>query len=76
MKKTLKIPSWSRTDEEIEVILQVVKKLKYFDRYPMYLKRELAKVLFYDKFERGRVVIKQGRFRLIQSVGQLLKSVP
>ncbi|XP_067022888.1 cyclic nucleotide-binding domain-containing protein 2-like [Acropora muricata] len=60
VKKTLKIPSWSRTDEEIEVILQVVKKLKYFDRYPMYLKRELAKVLFYDKFERGRVVIKQG----------------
>ncbi|XP_068760054.1 uncharacterized protein [Montipora capricornis] len=60
VKKTLKTPSWNRTDDEIEVILQVVKKLKCFDRYPMYVKRELAKVVYYDKFEKGRVVIKQG----------------
>lgn len=73
MKKTLKLPSWNRPDEEIEVILQVVKKLKCFDRYPMHVKRELAKVLYYDKFEKGRVVIKQGRFCLTHRVGQLLK---
>ena len=42
------------------MVLQVVKKLKCFDRYPMYVKRELAKVLYYDMFEKGRVVIKQG----------------
>ena len=60
MKKTLRTLSWNRTEEEIEVVLQVVKKLKCFDRYPMYVKRELAKVLYYDMFEKGRVVIKQG----------------
>ena len=60
VKKTLRKLSWNRTDEEIEVVLQVVKKLKCFDRYPMYVKRELAKVLYYDMFETGRVVIKQG----------------
>lgn len=42
------------------MVLQVAKKLKCFDRYPMYVKRELAKVLYYDMFEKGRVVIKQG----------------
>lgn len=26
----------------------------------MYVKRELARVLYYDMFEKGRVVIKQG----------------
>ncbi|CAH3175808.1 unnamed protein product, partial [Porites evermanni] len=60
IKKTLRKLSWNRTDEEIEVVLQVVKKLKCFDRYPMYVKRELARVLYYDMFEKGRVVIKQG----------------
>ena len=60
MKKTLRTLSWNRTGEEIDVILQVVKKLKCFARYPMYVKRELAKVLYYDMFDKGRVVIKQG----------------
>ena len=27
----------------------------------MYVKRELARVLYYDMFEKGRVVIKQGK---------------
>ena len=65
VKKTLRKLSWNRTDEEIEVVLQVVKKLKCFDRYPMYVKRELAKVLYYDMFETGRVVIKQGMLHCI-----------
>ncbi|RMX57582.1 hypothetical protein pdam_00024235 [Pocillopora damicornis] len=60
VKETLRALSWSRTEEEVEVVLQVVKKLKCFGRYPMYVKRELAKVLYYDMFEKGRVVIKQG----------------
>ena len=60
VKRTLRTYSWNRTDEEIEVVLQIVKKLKCFDRYPMYVKRELAKVLYYDKIDKGRVVIKQG----------------
>lgn len=60
MKKTLRAQSWNRTEEEIEVVMQVVKKLKCFARYPMYVKRELAKVVYYDMFEGGRVVIKQG----------------
>lgn len=60
MKETLRALSWSRTEEEVEVVLQVVKKLKCFGRYAMYVKRELAKVLYYDMFEKGRVVIKQG----------------
>ena len=28
----------------------------------MYVKRELAKVLYYDMFDKGRVVIKQGEY--------------
>ncbi|XP_022803352.1 cAMP-dependent protein kinase regulatory subunit-like [Stylophora pistillata] len=60
VKKTLRAQSWNRTEEEIEVVMQVVKKLKCFARYPMYVKRELAKVVYYDMFEGGRVVIKQG----------------
>ena len=53
--------SFNRTNEDVEIVLQIVKKLKCFDRYPMYVKRELAKVLYYDCFNRGRVVIKQGK---------------
>ena len=70
VKKTLRTLSWNRTDEEIEVVLQVVKKLKCFDRYPMYVKRELAKVLYYDMFEKGRVVIKQGKSQMGEERGQ------
>lgn len=52
------------------MVLQVVKKLKCFDRYPMYVKRELAKVLYYDMFEKGRVVIKQGKSQMGEARGQ------
>lgn len=31
----------------------------------MYLKRELAKVIYYDMFEKGRVVIKQGEYSTV-----------
>ena len=35
-------------------------KLACFSRYSLYVRHELAHVLFYDVFERDRVVIRQG----------------
>ena len=60
VKAILQKVDWSRTDEEIEVVRRFVMKLAYFNRYSLYVRQELAHVLFYDVFERGRVVIRQG----------------
>ena len=38
----------------------VVSGLKCFEKYSTECKQELAKILFYDSFEDGRVVIQQG----------------
>lgn len=63
VKRILRKLSFNRTEEEVEIVLQIAKKMKCFDRYPMYVKRELAKVLYYDEFDKGRIIIKQGKAR-------------
>ena len=35
-------------------------RLPTFAKYPKQLKQDLAKMLWYDKFEKGRVIVKQG----------------
>ncbi|XP_057292624.1 uncharacterized protein LOC130621349 [Hydractinia symbiolongicarpus] len=53
-------PSSVRTDQEVKLIQKIVYRLKCFDRYPLFVKQELARVIYYDKFEDGRLIIKQG----------------
>ncbi len=38
----------------------VVDRLKCFMKYPRKMKEELAKVIFYETFSDGRVIIQQG----------------
>ena len=60
VKMILMKVAWSRTEEELEIVRRFVIKLACFSRYSLYVRHELAHVLFYDVFERGRVVIRQG----------------
>lgn len=60
VKMILKKVAWSRTEEELEIVRRFVMKLTCFSRYSLYVRHELAHVLFYDVFERGRVIIRQG----------------
>ena len=59
-KAILVKPSWLRTDDELKFLHRFTIRLKCFDRYPMYVRKELARVLCYESFEKGRVVIRQG----------------
>ena len=59
-KAILKKPSWLRTEEELQFLHRFTIQLKCFDRYPVYVRRELAQILYYDAFEKDRVVIRQG----------------
>ena len=59
-KAILMKPSWCRSEEEIKFLHQFTLRLKCFDRYPVYVRRELARVLYYEAFEKERVVIRQG----------------
>ncbi|XP_077987469.1 uncharacterized protein LOC144442072 [Glandiceps talaboti] len=60
-KYILSMPSWNREDEDIEYLYSIVKRLKSFDRYSNTVKRELVRVLYYEKYESGRVVVQQGQ---------------
>lgn len=51
---------WQRTEEELTVISRVLSYLKCFSRYSSYVKKELAKIVAFDSFEQGRVVVRQG----------------
>ena len=60
VKIILTKPAWSRNRDELETVRRFVIKLACFGRYSLYVRQELAHVLFYEVFERGRVVIRQG----------------
>ncbi|EDO32940.1 predicted protein, partial [Nematostella vectensis] len=59
-KNLFKKPPWLRTSEDIKVIGGVVDKLKAFKKYSVLERRGLAKVVYYEQFEDGRVVVQQG----------------
>ena len=59
-KAILVKPSWLRTEDELKFLHRFTIRLKCFDRYPMYVRKELARVLYYESFDVGRVVIRQG----------------
>ena len=60
VKMVLTKVAWSRTDAELDIVRRFVMKLACFNRYSLYVRQELANVLYYDVFERGRVIIRQG----------------
>ena len=53
-------PSWMRSKSDLEYLQQFTLRLKCFERYSMFVRRQLAEVLFYHSFEKGRVIIRQG----------------
>ncbi len=59
-KTVLMKPSWNRTEQDLAFLQRFTQRLKCFDRYPLYVRKELASVLYYETFEKGRVVIRQG----------------
>ena len=52
---------WLRTPDDLKVILGVIDKLKSFDKYQTMVKRELAKVVHFQQFDDGRIVVQQGK---------------
>ena len=44
-----------------QLIYSVVDKLKCFNRYTSRIKQELARVVYFQQFGDGRVVVQQGR---------------
>lgn len=59
-KTILSRPTWLRTEEEIQYLHRYTVRLHCFSRYTGYVRKELAKVLYYEKVEKDHYVIKQG----------------
>ena len=59
-KKILVKPSQLRTEEELMMLKDVVDRLKCFDRYTQKIRHDLARIVYYEMYDKGRVLIKQG----------------
>ena len=59
-KSILSQPSWLRSEEDVQYVSRYTIRLKCLKKYPEDIRSELARVLHYEKFEKGRVVIRQG----------------
>ena len=57
-------PSYLRSEAEVKQVQKIVYRLKCFDRYPLYVKQELSRVIYHDKFGDGRLIIRQGHWGL------------
>ncbi|XP_071950961.1 uncharacterized protein [Antedon mediterranea] len=60
IKMILCTHSWNRSTSNIKTVFKFLNKLTFFDKYSHTVKMELASVLYYEKFEEGRVLVKQG----------------
>lgn len=60
-KTILSLPSWLRTDEEVQYLHRYCIRLNCFSRYSAFVRKELARVLYYEKIEKDHFVIRQGR---------------
>ena len=54
-------PPWLRSDEEVKYLHRYCMRLNCFSRYSAYVRKELARVLYYEKVEKDHFVIRQGR---------------
>ena len=61
-KDILTKPSWLRTEDELKYLHRFSVWLKCLNRYPIYLRKELTRVLYYQAFDDARVMIRQGDF--------------
>ena len=60
MKNALvKSPS-DRTPKDLVLVQNLIMRIKAFETYSLALKAELSRVLLYQKFGKGRIVIQQG----------------
>ncbi|XP_071500000.1 uncharacterized protein [Diadema antillarum] len=59
-KKIMRKNSWERTPEELSYLFGFVDRLKCFDRYSSTIRHVLVGVIYYDTFEEGRVIVRQG----------------
>ncbi|XP_030836041.1 uncharacterized protein LOC105438988 [Strongylocentrotus purpuratus] len=59
-KKIMRKETWERTKEELHYLYGFVDRLKSFNRYSKTIRHELAGVLYFDSFEAGRLIVKQG----------------
>ena len=53
-------PAWLRNPLELEYLEHITAHLKCFERYSMYLRKELAGHIYYEAHEKDRVIIRQG----------------
>jgi len=49
-----------RSDTELQILREVVERLKCFQKYHRKVKQEIARVIYYETFEDGRTIIQQG----------------
>ena len=61
LKVILRKYSERRTAEEVAATRKLVRRLKCLDHYPFIVKQEVGRVLYYDAFEDGKLVARQGR---------------
>ncbi|XP_064637922.1 uncharacterized protein LOC135494101 [Lineus longissimus] len=59
-KKILLTNQDDRTEEDLEVLKRIVDRLKCFEKYSTKVRQEMARVVEYDSFDDGKVIIKQG----------------
>lgn len=60
-KTILSLPSWLRTGDDIQYLHRYCIRLNCFSRYSAFVRKELARVLYYEKIEKDHFVIRQGR---------------
>lgn len=63
-KRILRTPVMFRTDRDARELVHVVKRLKSFQRYSDGSHFQLARIIYYDCFLPGAVLLKQGSFKL------------
>ncbi|KAL4230053.1 Cyclic nucleotide-binding domain-containing protein 2 [Mactra antiquata] len=59
-RKSLKKNPEDRTDEDARILMEVLLRLPMFIKYPVSVKQALVKMMWYDMFNDGRVIVKQG----------------
>jgi len=60
LKYLMTLTPWDRTDEDVDKIRNIVLQMKYFDRYSDAVKTELARVVRFESYGNGRIILQQG----------------
>ena len=59
-KLILMKPTHTRNAEELRFLDRCIVRLKCFDQYTIPVRKQLSTVLYFEAFEKGRVIIRQG----------------